>query len=182
LAPRRKYDPNWHPTLIRWMARSGLTVEQIGAEFGVTRKTVTLWAKQHPEVRRSLDEGRQFVDYQVEDGLLRRALGYEFDEVTAEQQTVDLLDESGKPLVDPDGTPRTRTTKSIRKVKRHVEPHPMACMYWLNNRQPKKWRREQKEQTGAVNPADLIVRMRPVVRPDATPPPVPPPPPDGDPA
>ena len=71
-----KYDKNLHPTLVRWMVRSGLTDEEIAQELGIHHSTLYRWKDKHPEFRKAFDETKPFIDALVEDALLKRALGY----------------------------------------------------------------------------------------------------------
>lgn len=66
----------------------------------------------------------------MENALLKRALGYDYEETTTDiQETTD-------------GQQR----KHIRKVKKHVPGDVLAMMYWLKNRRPDKWRDKPVEQ------------------------------------
>lgn len=66
-------------------ARDGLTDEQIAEEkIGVNRTTLYDWKKKYPDISDALKKGKEIVDRQVENALLKRALGYEYIEVTKE--------------------------------------------------------------------------------------------------
>lgn len=55
-------------------ARDGLTLEQIAAEIGVTRESLTNWRKKFPEIREALKRGKDVVDRQVEMTLFQKAI------------------------------------------------------------------------------------------------------------
>ena len=74
-------------TLLEGWARDGLTDEQIAHNMGVHPSTLYDWKKRFPELSKALKKGKEVVDYQVENALLKRALGYEYTEVMTEEST-----------------------------------------------------------------------------------------------
>lgn len=114
-------------TLLEGWARDGLTVDQIAHNAGVNPCTLYDWQKRYPEVAEALKKGREVVDYQVENSLLKRALGSEYVEVSTED--------------GPNGVTRRETTKQL-------PPNVTAQIFWLKNRRPDKWRRDAQEETG----------------------------------
>ncbi|CAI3601335.1 hypothetical protein CNEO2_2630002 [Clostridium neonatale] len=74
------------------------------------------------------------VDIQVENALLKRALGYKYDEVTKE-----LNEDTGE----------LEVTKVVTK---EVQPDTTAQIFWLKNRKPEDWRdRKEVEHSGNIN-------------------------------
>lgn len=106
-------------TLLEGWARDGLTDEQIAHNCGITAATLYEWKKRFSDISEALKKGKEVVDIQVENALLKRALGYSYDEVMEEQSD--------------DGCKRRVTTKFI-------PPDVTAQIYWLKNRRPDKWR------------------------------------------
>lgn len=130
--------------LTAW-ARDGLTDKQIADNMGITDSTLYDWKKRFPEISEALKKGKEIVDYEVENALLKRALGYSYDEVTKEYGTV---------------------TKIVTK---QVAPDVGAAMAWLKNRKPDKWRDKPQEKdnpntlnNSLVNVAQLINNPKPV--------------------
>mgnify|MGYP006311803415 CR=1 FL=1 len=72
------------------------------------------------EFAEALKKGKQVVDAKVEKSLLKRALGYEFEEVKV------TVNESGQ--------------KKVEKTKKQIKPDTTAQIFWLKNRLPDKWR------------------------------------------
>lgn len=101
-------------------ARDGLTDEQIAKNIGVARKTLFEWKQRFSDIGDTLKRGKDVVDRQVENALLKRALGYEYTEVKTKT-------EGG--IV----TEVTTTTKQ-------VVPDVTAQIFWLKNRKPESWR------------------------------------------
>lgn len=101
-------------------ARDGLTDEQLANNMGITPKTLYRWKDKYSQFCQTLKRGKEVVDIQVENALLKRALGYRYVEIRTEES-------------DKDGTKVVKTTKE-------VIPDTTAQIFWLKNRRPDKWR------------------------------------------
>jgi hypothetical protein len=80
-----KYNATFHPLLAESLARLGYTDKQMSEAFGITEATLCAWKKTYPEFFKSLKLGKEQPDDAVESSLLKRALGYKYDEVTRER-------------------------------------------------------------------------------------------------
>lgn len=109
---------------IEGWARDGLTDKQVAHNMNIAESTLHEWKKKYSVLSESLKRGKEVVDRQVENALLKRALGYEFKETTQE------LTEDGM-----------RVTKVITKQQ---APDTTAQIFWLKNRKPDEWR-DKKE-------------------------------------
>ncbi|MDF2056311.1 transposase [Priestia megaterium] len=124
--------------LLEGWARNGLTDEQIAHNVGVSRSTLNDWKKKYPDISDALKKGKEVVDLQVENALLKRALGYAYEEVTEESQ----WNEKAKQY-------ELVITKRVRKRQ---APDTTAQIFWLKNRRPDKWRDKQDvEHTGDMD-------------------------------
>lgn len=61
-------------TLLQGWARDGLTDEQIAQNCNINRQTLYDWKKKYPDISDTLKKGKEVVDYQVENALLKSAL------------------------------------------------------------------------------------------------------------
>lgn len=68
-------------------ARDGLTDEQIAKNIGISVGTLYDWKIKYPDFSETLKKGKDVVDREVENALLKRAKGFEYDEVTYERIT-----------------------------------------------------------------------------------------------
>lgn len=71
--------------LLEGWARGGLTDEQIAHNMGVSRSTLNDWKTKYPDISDTLKKGKEVVNIEVENALLKRALGYEYTEITRER-------------------------------------------------------------------------------------------------
>ena len=144
---RAKYkewlEPDSLVKLEAW-ARDGLIDEQIAHNIGINPKTLYDWKNKYLPIRNALKRGKEVVDFEVENALLKRALGYEYEEV--------------KQIIEKDETGRER--KRIEKTVRQIVPDVTAQIFWLKNRKPQEWRdRKETEISGRLttqNPFDGI--------------------------
>lgn len=111
--------------LLEGWARDGLTDEQIAKNAGISNRTFYEWQIKHPQISQALKRGKAPVDLQVENALLKRALGFKYTETRTEK--------IGK-----------HTTKTIITEK-VVLPDTTAQIFWLKNRRPDKWRDRHDE-------------------------------------
>ncbi|SEN80258.1 hypothetical protein SAMN04487895_10329 [Paenibacillus sophorae] len=106
--------------LLEGWARDGLTDELIAEKVGIGARTLYEWKVRYPQILQALKKGKEVVDRQVESALLRRALGYFYDEVTREGGV------------------------EVKRVTKEVQPDVTAAIFWLKNRCPDKWRDKQE--------------------------------------
>jgi len=71
-------------TLLEGWARDGLTDEQIAHNMGISTATLYDWKNKFQDISEALKKGKEVVDIQVENALLKRALGYSYTETTKE--------------------------------------------------------------------------------------------------
>ena len=117
---------------IEGWARDGLTDKQIAENIGVAYSTFRDWIKRFPALSAPLKRGKEVIDRQVENALLKRALGYEYVETTKELTDLGLT-----------------VTKQVSK---QVAPDTTAQIFWLKNRKPQEWRdKKETEVTGNLN-------------------------------
>ena len=124
-------------------ARNGLTDEQIAHNMGIRRSTLYEWKKKFPVISDTLKKGKEVVDIQVENALLKRALGYSYTEITKER-VIDYDPKTGEVIGS-----HMEITKEVTK---EVQPDVTAQIFWLKNRKPDVWRdRKDVGLSGEVN-------------------------------
>jgi hypothetical protein len=123
--------------LVEGWARDGATDEFIFETLGVSRQTFYVWKGKYPEFAEALRKGKEIIDRKVENALLKRALGYKYDEVTQEPQPV--IDERGNVKRDEWDRP-IMEMQPVKRVTKEVHPEVVAAIFWLKNRKPDVWR------------------------------------------
>lgn len=121
---KTKYDPETFPKLAEGFAREGLNDEQISSNLGISKDRFYYFQKKYPDFFDAVKRGKAPVDMAVENALLKRALGYEFEETSTEVSI------SGGEAVP----------NSIKKTKKHIPPDVGAAAFWLKNRRPDRWK------------------------------------------
>ena len=74
MAARIKYDPETMLPTIKDMALAGKTYDEIAAELGIYRSTLSSWRLRYPDLKDALNSWREEADDRVEDSLYRMAL------------------------------------------------------------------------------------------------------------
>lgn len=133
--------------LLEGWARDGLTDEQIAKNIGIATSTFYEWKKKEIEFSEALKKGKEVIDFEVENALLKKALGYTItlnkQKVTKDGDVVDITEEV------------------------HVPPDTTAQIFWLKNRKPNNWkdRVETDEDKEAVaNASQVIAKIRKVAQ------------------
>lgn len=116
---------------IQGWARDGLTEVQIAQNMGIGISTLQAWKNRFQDIQTALKEGKEVVDRQVENMLFKRAMGYDYDEVTQEL------------VENQEGDMELQVTKVVKKKER---PDVTAQIFWLKNRKPDEWR-DKRENT-----------------------------------
>ena len=145
---KSKYESIVEPKLvvIEGWARNGLTIEQIAKNLGISKVTFYKYISEHTELSERLKKGKEVVDIEVENALLKRALGYKVDEITKEL----ITDEKT-------GISELKVTKVVTK---EVAPDTTAQIFWLKNRKPEEWRdkKEVKHDGNINNPYENLTK------------------------
>lgn len=110
----------------------GATDADMAAFFEVSESTINLWKIEHPEFSESAKRGKASADMHLASKLFSRAEGAEWEEEQAIKVKVGAHEERVE----------------IVTIKRSAPPDTTALIFWLKNRQPKKWR-DRQEVTGA---------------------------------
>lgn len=123
--------------LLEGWARDGLTDEQLSTNMGIGTRTLYEWKEKYPQISQAIKKGKEVVDYQVENALLKRALGYDYQE-----EKVEISEKDGK-----------KVTQTIK----HVPADTTAQIYWLKNRRPDKWRDKPEVKAQIDDPVKVII-------------------------
>lgn len=117
-------------------ARDGLTDEQIAQNIGINPATLYDWKNKYDEISKTLKKGKEVVDYEVENALLKRALGYTVKE--------EKLTKDGE----------------VIELEKEVPGDVTAQIFWLKNRKPDSWR-DKPEDNGNKEESITIINNIP---------------------
>jgi len=119
-------------TLLEAWARDGLTDEQLAHNMGITPSTLYVWKQKYSEISESLSRGKEIVDIEVENDLLKKAHGYNAEIKKTFKVKEVYYDEEGRRCE------KERLEQATDEV--HVPSDTQAIMWWLKNRKPETWR------------------------------------------
>lgn len=153
---------------IEGWAKDGLTEEQIAGNMGIARSTLNEWKKKFPDISDTLKRAKEVVDRQVENALLKRALGYAYTEdkyisvgMRQEEYQEKLREhmeayrishpQAGEDELEAErrAFPQTKQILVERK-KKEVAPDVAAQIFWLKNRKPEQWRDKQNLEVAGL--------------------------------
>lgn len=102
----------------------GATDMEMADFFEVSEFTINKWKKEHPDFSKSIKKGKLVADAEVADKLFNRATGYD-----APDTDIRVIDQK---IVE-------------TSIIKHYPPDPTSAIFWLKNRQSKKWRDKPDE-------------------------------------
>jgi hypothetical protein len=135
--PRKEKYEDTFPLMAEDYARRGLIDKQIAKNLGISVDTLYEYQKKYPEFSAAIKRGKKPVDVEVENALLKRALGFNFEETHIEYKPGKKAED--KPIVT-----------HIKKIRKFVVPDTTACIFWCKNRRPKQWRDKHDIDFGDV--------------------------------
>jgi len=143
--------------LLEGWARDGLTDEQIAQKMGIAPRTYYEWLKKYQQFSQAIKKGKAPVDYEVENTLLKKALGY----VMTVKKPIKLKSKkqiSGKATIEEE-----RIEYAEEEI--YIPPDTTAQIFWLKNRRPEKWRDKPDTSQNGGNEIlqslyDLMTRYR----------------------
>ena len=138
-------------TLLQGWARDGLKDIDIARKMGISTGTLYDWKNKFPNFSEALKKGKEIVDIEVEDSLLKRAKGYTVDLIkTFKVKRIEY--ENGRKVSE-----REELVTGIDQM--HVPADTTAQIFWLRNRRPDKWRNKPEDDRANIQPDDKGVTI-----------------------
>jgi hypothetical protein len=137
--PKTKYNPLYHPTMIRLAAQLGKVDEEIAKEIGICRKTLYAWKVKYPEVDEALSRGKEIPNKLIEQDAFDCAHGYYYEEELAHFHN-------------------GRWHKTI--ARRYVPKNPTSIIWWQKNRDPENWKERVHVDMSSDKLAEAIEAFR----------------------
>ena len=131
--------------LLRKWKRDGLTDEQIAHKCDIRRETLYAWKRQHPHISNALTRGREIVDTEVENSLLKKCHGYTVDlKKTFKVKRVEFDPDTGRKISEYEEL-------VVGYDQAHIPADTPAQKFWLINRAKDKWREKQEPENTEIN-------------------------------
>lgn len=124
--------------LVNKWAEGGLINKQIAQKIGINVATLYEWQDRFPEFADAIKKGKKLIDEQVENALLKRAIGYRYEEETWGKN------HNGEMVI-------------VKRVVKSQAPDVTAQVFWLKNRQPERWR--ERVEIKNEHEGTIIVEM-----------------------
>lgn len=130
--------------LIRSWSRDTFSKKEIADRMGITPATLNNWCEKYEEIDEAIKTTKELIDYQVENAVLKAALGYKTKEIKV---TV------GKKMINGEMVEMLKET-----TVKEVPPNINAAIFWLNNRKFDDWKRN-RDKVVEVDPEDQQVTI-----------------------
>lgn len=122
MARPSKYEREVKPYIdeIRKAVEAGATDKEIATAFGIAESTLYKYKKEKQEFSQAFARGREKVVIEIKAALLKKALGYEYEE----EKRVGKKDKGGENII------------LVEKYKRHMPASETAAAMLLRNYDP----------------------------------------------
>jgi transposase-like protein len=138
-------------TLIEGWARDGLSLQQIAHNMGIADSTLRKWRDKFELISAAIKKGSAPVDYEVENAMLKSALGY----TVKVKKPIKL--KTKKQLKDKGTIEEERIEYTEEEV--YIKPDTTAQIFWLKNRRPDKWRDRQDQVITSIEDLQPLAEM-----------------------
>jgi hypothetical protein len=139
-----KYKPEYNEQVYK-LCLLGATDAEISDFLGIDEATFNRWKKDYPQLCESIKRGKEIADAEVAEKLYQRATGYNHPEDK-------IFLDKGEPVIVP--------------TIKHYAPDTLAAMYWLNNRNPNRWKQKQEVEHTGKDGGPLVVLIDGGLNPD----------------
>lgn len=140
---KSKYETHVLPYLDRikiWVAK-GATLQEVADKLHIARSCLCRLKTQHQDLKDALDAPKGYVDDQVEAALLKRCMGYDYEEVTRWQ------------TIGPGG----QIIWLEKRTMKHLPPDPSSVQFWLRNRRPQEWNKPVAAEQPEGNESGVVI-------------------------
>ena len=131
-----KYDKKYNEQA-RKLCLMGYTDKQLAGFFEVAESTINKWKLDHAGFSESLKAGKEMADAEVTASLFEKAIGYSCTETRTATHEGLITDE--------------------KEYTKNYPPCPISIKYWLNNRQPERWREKVED---SIAPSEEISKIQ----------------------
>ena len=131
------YRPEYAKQAEKLCSKFGATDLDLADYFEVSERTIYNWKNDYPDFLHAL-KSKKLSDARVERSLYERAIGYSHPEDK-------IFNNNGREL--------------IVETMKHYPPDTGACVVWLANRQPERWKKDPGGERATDNIADAFKEL-----------------------
>jgi len=117
-----KYKPEYNDQAYK-LSLLGHIDSELAEFFEVDESTINNWKIAYPEFLESVKRGKAIADGEITESLYKSAMGYEHPDTDIRVCNNEIIE-----------TP----------IMKYYPPNATSLIFWLKNRQPKKWRDKQE--------------------------------------
>ena len=119
-------------------SRDDLSIAQIAKKMRISSRTFYRWLKEYDEIKEAFEEGREFVDGNVETAFFKLCVGFKEKIVKPQKIKRTEYNDDGKKVAE---------YEEIIDVEEevYIKPDVTAQKFYLTNRKPDTWRNDTKD-------------------------------------
>lgn len=143
---KTKYDFDNDATIlakIEELARDGAQDGEIATYLGYSGAHFSVLKGEYPKISNALKKGRSPLDFNVENSLFRKCIGY--------KEKVQKPIKVKEKYYDDQGRLCEKERVEVVEYEETIFPEVTAQIFWLKNRKPKMWNRQPVDED-ANNP------------------------------
>jgi len=121
---------------IEGWVRNGLLMREVAENMGISEASLYRWRNRFPAIDAAIRAGEAPCNYRVESAMYKAATGHT-QVVRKPIKIRETIESKGK---------GKKTIERIEYAEEevYIPPDPKAQIYWLQNRDPEHWSREQR--------------------------------------
>ncbi len=124
-----KFDPK-QLKIITKLCQLGATDQDLADALEVSIATINNWKKTFPQFLDTLKENKQLANSLIEQSLFKRAMGAKVREEKVFNQQGEII---------------------VHEGEREYPPDVAACISWLSNRDPSRWKKDGLQEAQEKN-------------------------------
>ena len=138
--------------LVRGWAKDGLTDEQIAKNLGIAVDTFYRYKNKYSEFSEVLKKGKEVSDYEVENALYNKAMGYNTKVKKAFKVKNVEYDDYGKKI-------REYEEIVLAEEEIHIPADTTAQICWLKNRKSNKWKDKRENESDDTKLNEVLDKL-----------------------
>ena len=138
--------------LVRGWAKDGLTDEQIAKNLGIAVDTFYRYKNKYSEFSEVLKKGKEVSDYEVENALYNKAMGYNSKVKKAFKVKNVEYDDYGKKI-------REYEEIVLAEEEIHIPADTTAQIFWLKNRKSNKWKDKRENESDDTKLNEVLDKL-----------------------